>query len=62
MDLKCGKFSREVPQAHVGFLTVLCSALQLLSKGNVFATDAIIATLMTSTRSIYSWDVVVQVC
>ena len=34
---------------------------QLLSKGNVFTTDAIAATLMTATRSVYSWDVVVQV-
>ena len=34
---------------------------QLLSKGNVFTTDAITATLMTATRSVYSWDVVVQV-
>lgn len=33
---------------------------KLLSKGNVFATDAIIATLMTSTRSVYSWDIIVQ--
>jgi len=30
------------------------------SEGNVFATDAIIATLMCTTRSVYSWDVVVQ--
>lgn len=30
------------------------------SKGNVFATDAILATLMCSTRSAYSWDVIVQ--
>ena len=36
-------------------------AFQLLSKGNVFSTDAIVATLMTATRSVYSWDVVVQV-
>jgi len=28
----------------------------------VFATDAILATLMTCARSKYSWDVVVQVC
>ena len=27
----------------------------------VFATDAILATLMTCTRSQYSWDIVVQV-
>ena len=28
---------------------------------NVFATDAILATLMTSPRSAYSWDIIVQV-
>ncbi|EDO35013.1 predicted protein [Nematostella vectensis] len=33
---------------------------KLLSQGNVFATDAIISTLMTCTRSNYSWDIVVQ--
>ena len=27
---------------------------------NVFATDAILATLMCCTRSVYSWDIVVQ--
>ena len=27
---------------------------------NVFATDAILATLMCCTRSAYSWDIVVQ--
>ncbi|GBM77848.1 Eukaryotic translation initiation factor 3 subunit D [Araneus ventricosus] len=30
------------------------------SEGTVFATDSIIATLMCATRSVYSWDVVVQ--
>ena len=30
------------------------------TQGNVFATDAILATLMTATRSVYSWDIVVQ--
>ncbi|XP_006823996.1 eukaryotic translation initiation factor 3 subunit D isoform X2 [Saccoglossus kowalevskii] len=33
---------------------------KLASKGNVFATDIILATLMCCTRSVYSWDVVVQ--
>lgn len=28
--------------------------------GNVYATDVIIAALMTATRSVYSWDIVVQ--
>ncbi|KAM8704617.1 hypothetical protein ACLKA7_009128 [Drosophila subpalustris] len=30
------------------------------SMGNVFATDDIIATLMCCTRSVYSWDVVIE--
>lgn len=30
------------------------------TEGNVFATDAIVATLMCATRSVNSWDVVVQ--
>lgn len=30
------------------------------SSGNVFATDAILATLMCCTRSVYSWDIIVQ--
>lgn len=37
--------------------------IQRLAKekeGNVFCTDAILATLMTCTRSNYSWDIIVQ--
>ena len=30
------------------------------TQGNVFATDAILATLTSCTRSVYSWDTVVQ--
>ena len=30
------------------------------SEGNVYATDAILSTIMCCTRSNYSWDVVVQ--
>ena len=30
------------------------------SQGNVFATDAILATIMCCTRSSYSWDIVIQ--
>ncbi|GAB1600484.1 eukaryotic translation initiation factor 3 subunit D-like [Argonauta hians] len=30
------------------------------NQGNVFATDSILATLMCSTRSTYSWDIIVQ--
>ncbi|XP_071814544.1 eukaryotic translation initiation factor 3 subunit D-like [Apostichopus japonicus] len=33
---------------------------KLASKGNVFGTDIILATIMCSTRSSYSWDVIVQ--
>ncbi|XP_033102569.1 eukaryotic translation initiation factor 3 subunit D-like [Anneissia japonica] len=33
---------------------------KLVPKGNVFATDIILATMMCSTRSNYSWDIVVQ--
>jgi len=33
---------------------------KLTSKGNVFGTDAIISTLMTCTRSVHSWDIIVQ--
>lgn len=36
--------------------------IRRLSKtvGNVFATDAILATIMCSTRSNYSWDIVIE--
>jgi translation initiation factor 3 subunit D len=30
------------------------------NRGTIFATDAILATLMAAPRSIYSWDIVVQ--
>ncbi|KAI0208592.1 Eukaryotic translation initiation factor 3 subunit D [Lamellibrachia satsuma] len=30
------------------------------TEGNVFATDIILATLMSCTRSVYSWDIIVQ--
>lgn len=37
------------------------SSLQLAkTQGNVFATDAILATLMCCTRSVNSWDIIVQ--
>lgn len=44
------------------FLTWLfISFLQLAkTQGNVFATDAILATLMCCTRSVNSWDIIVQ--
>lgn len=30
------------------------------STGTIYATDAILATLMTSVKSLYSWDLVVR--
>ncbi|CAD5124348.1 DgyrCDS12637 [Dimorphilus gyrociliatus] len=33
---------------------------KLAKQGNVFATDSILATIMCCTRSVYSWDIVVQ--
>merc|ERR1712121_263524 len=33
---------------------------KLTSKSNVFGTDAIISTLMCCTRSVHSWDIIVQ--
>lgn len=30
------------------------------NRGTIFATDAILATLMAAPRSIYSWDIVIQ--
>lgn len=42
-------------------MSLFYSSLQLAkTQGNVFATDAILATLMSCTRSVYSWDIVVQ--
>lgn len=34
--------------------------LAIEGKGNVFATDAILAHLMASPRTVYPWDIVVQ--
>jgi len=33
---------------------------QLTDAGNVFATDAVLAHLMATTRSVYPWDIIVQ--
>ena len=63
LSVSCLQVDKTIFEASEILLT--CShyslAFQLLSKGNVFSTDAIVATLMTATRSVYSWDVVVQV-
>ena len=42
-------------------LRLMCFMFQLAkSQGNVFITDAIMSTLMCATRSVYSWDIIVQ--
>lgn len=41
-------------------MLLLYVILQLARQGNVFATDAILTTLMCCTRSSYPWDIVVQ--
>lgn len=38
----------------------LLSSQLAKTQGNVFATDAILATLMCCTRSVNSWDIIVQ--
>ncbi len=38
----------------------ICFPKLAKKKGNVFATDAILATMMCCTRSSYSWDIIVQ--
>ena len=51
------EWAGEPQSSHISLL----SSLQLAkTQGNVFATDAILATLMSCTRSVYSWDIVVQ--
>ena len=50
---------------HLGrFANIILICCRKLTKTqsdvNVFATDAILATLMCCTRSAYSWDIVVQ--
>ena len=42
------------------FKTIFRKLSKSQSDVNVFATDAILATLMCCTRSAYSWDIVVQ--
>ena len=43
---------------HYSFHSI--EKLAIEGKGTVFATDAILAHLMTCPRSVYPWDVVVQ--
>jgi len=38
----------------------MCVLQLAKSQGNVFITDAIMSTLMCATRSVYSWDIIVQ--
>jgi len=37
-----------------------CRELAEKGVGRVFATDALITTLMCATRSVYSWDIIVE--
>jgi hypothetical protein len=40
--------------------TFKCRELAEKGVGRVFATDALITTLMCATRSVYSWDIIVE--
>lgn len=33
---------------------------KLIKEGNVFATDAVLAVLMTAPKSVYSWDIIIE--
>lgn len=64
-DRVTAKSERPLKRINRVFHTVTTTddpVIRSLSKkhGNVFATDAILATIMCATRSSYSWDVVVQ--
>ena len=37
-----------------------CRELAKKGVGRVFATDSLITTLMCATRSVYSWDIIVE--
>lgn len=58
------KTEKPLQRIHRSYFTVTTSedpVIQKLAKqghGNVFATDLILATMMCSTRSVYSWDIV----
>lgn len=38
----------------------MCRVQLAKTQGNVFITDAIMSAIMCATRSVYSWDVIVQ--
>ena len=57
--MHCTVYSDSCSVAENGDMLLLCMQLAK-KKGNVFATDAILATLMCAPRSNYSWDIVVQ--
>lgn len=62
VNCKQGKILQRVNRVIHKVTTTDDPIIRRLSKteGNVFATDSIIATLMCSPRSVFSWDVVVQ--
>ena len=45
---------------HSDLSKVLDRDLAKKGVGRVFATDALITTLMCATRSVYSWDIIVE--
>lgn len=62
INCKQGKILQQVNRVHHKVTTTDDPIIRRLSKveGNVFATDSIIATIMCATRSVLSWDIVVQ--
>lgn len=62
VNCKQGKILQQINRVHHKVTTTDDPIIRKLSKveGNVFATDSIIATIMCATRSVLSWDIVVQ--
>ncbi|KAG9509454.1 Eukaryotic translation initiation factor 3 subunit D, partial [Fragariocoptes setiger] len=62
VNCKQGRLLQRVNRVFHKVTTTDDPIIRKLSKteGNVFATDAIIATLMCAPRSVFSWDIVVQ--
>lgn len=55
------KYASYIHSCGYLFHNVMWANLQLAkTEGNVYATDSILATLMCSIRSNYSWDIIVQ--
>lgn len=62
INCKQGKILQQINRVHHKVTTTDDPIIRKLSRveGNVFATDSILATIMCSTRSVLSWDIVVQ--